>query len=122
VVTVQPVMRARTFLHTARRRGRHGRTYELLLGRNTCYSACPVPEDGTEQLPRPVDKAAALTMLLFAQHPLCVACISGKVGLAVGDIEPTVTRIEQAIAIEREVSHCKVCERWTLVYSLRATP
>jgi hypothetical protein len=68
--------------------------------------------------PSPPDKAALLAKLLFEQSPLCAACISAKSGFPVADIEPTVRRFEQTLAVRRDMGHCKVCERWTLVYAL----
>jgi hypothetical protein len=63
------------------------------------------------------DKFAVLAKLLFEDQPLCVACISAKAGLPVGDIEPTISRFEQTINVKRDMDHCRACERWTLVYS-----
>jgi hypothetical protein len=68
--------------------------------------------------PSPRDKIVVLTRLLFEQSPLCTACISTRSNLAVTDIEPTARRCEEMIPVKREMAHCKVCERWTLVYSL----
>jgi hypothetical protein len=68
--------------------------------------------------PSPPEKTVVLTKLLFEQSPLCTTCISAKSNLAVADIEPTVRRFEQTLAVRRDMGHCKVCERWTLVYSL----
>ena len=68
------------------------------------------------------DKAALLTKLLLETPPLCVACISTKSGLLVGDIEPVASRLEQTIFVKREMGSCRNCDRWTLVYSLFGTP
>ena len=68
--------------------------------------------------PSPRDKIVVLTRLLFEQSPLCTACISTRSNLTVTEIEPTARRCEEMIPVKREMAHCKVCERWTLVYSL----
>ena len=64
------------------------------------------------------EKPALLTKLLLEERPLCVACISAKSGVLAADIEPVVARLEQTIFVKRDMAQCRICERWTLVYSL----
>jgi len=68
--------------------------------------------------PPPSEKPALLTKLLLEERPLCVACMSAKSGVLPTDIEPVMARLEQTIFVKRDMGRCRLCERWTLVYSL----
>jgi hypothetical protein len=74
-----------------------------------------------DEAPTP-DKAALVTKLLLETPPLCVACLSTKSGVPVGEIEPVVSRLERTIFVKRDMGPCRTCGRWTLVYSLFGKP
>ena len=63
------------------------------------------------------EKATALLRLLL-ERPVCGPCVSEKVGIAVADIEPLLTRIKQTIDVESGTDHCRACGTSTLVFSL----
>jgi hypothetical protein len=63
-------------------------------------------------------QSVVLAKVLFEHGPLCGACISVKSALAIGHIEPTISRFQQTLAMKRDMGICRPCGRWRLVYSL----
>ena len=60
----------------------------------------------------------ALVAVLIIERPLCVECISGKSGLATGEIESLLATIERSVSLTHATDRCRACGEPTEVYSL----
>jgi len=112
---------SRRAIDTAERLQRQSRGLALTYRQGDLRLICgssDVNEGTPSQAALPPEKPALLTKLLLEERPLCVACISAKSGVLAADIEPVVARLQQTIFVKRDMARCRICERWTLVYSL----
>jgi len=60
----------------------------------------------------------ALLAVVIMDRPLCVDCISDKLGRNANEVQRLLTDIERTVSLNRAMDRCRACRRSTAVYSI----
>src|SRR5262245_11361584 len=83
-------------------------------GSGVCSTCWHSPFEGAT-----IPERAALITALILDRPVCMACLRAQTGFTATLVEATLTRIQKALAVERDEARCHVCGTNGRVHSVQ---